>query len=70
MGKGGVGKTTLAAALALGLARRGHPVLAQRCAAEAEFIRRVSEVTGRRSVLVPWVMEPPVDVEGLGRLLE
>ncbi len=26
MGKGGVGKTTLAAALALGLVRRGHPV--------------------------------------------
>lgn len=26
MGKGGVGKTTIAAALAVGLARRGHPV--------------------------------------------
>lgn len=47
-----------------------HPVLAQRRAAEAEFIRRVSEVPGRRSVLVPWAMDPPVGVEGLGRLLK
>jgi arsenite/tail-anchored protein-transporting ATPase len=46
-----------------------HPILVQRRAAETGFIRRVRGELSERCALIPWVVEPPVGMEGLAQLL-
>lgn len=45
-----------------------HPLLRQRGASEAPFIRRVAERLSRRCTLIPWLPEPPVGQVGLSSL--
>ncbi|MCL2653544.1 MAG: arsenical pump-driving ATPase [Propionibacteriaceae bacterium] len=46
-----------------------HPVLCQRGAYEAPFIRRVADDLSRQSALVPWLAEAPVGEAGLDHLV-
>jgi arsenite-transporting ATPase len=46
-----------------------HPLLRQRGADEAAFIRQVADQLSQRCALVPWLPEPPVGGDGLDQLM-
>lgn len=46
-----------------------HPVLRQRGAYEAPFIRRVADNLSKQSALIPWLAEAPVGESGLEHLV-
>jgi arsenite-transporting ATPase len=67
MGKGGVGKTTVADAGAVGLVASGHSVQLSTTDPAAQ-IARVQAGPGRRAVLLPWQAKAPVGIAAPSRL--